>query len=243
MNKTQKVWQSYLSSFALVWEMLLSNGKKPKRLCSPLKFSALRGCALWSTSLSTWAAEGLFLHSTWEEMGVQQSCCSTHGWSSEGTFITHSSNNISTTGAPGHFPTYCNDGVAESTLPAWWICSCQKTPRSVMPFGQVLSWILAGKRGTGRGVQRRSARPWSQAAGSWSSTVTAALALVCALPGSWGSADMLRDSKCSYLEFPPPLSLTNREMLCTQKSPVDNKRASLVVFNPPECFAWQTDSS
>lgn len=65
----------------------------------------------------------------------------------------------------------------------WLIVPClhdefffmSEKPYSVMPFGQDLWWVSAGKRGTGRGVQGRGAGILSQAAGSWTSSLTAAL--------------------------------------------------------------------
>lgn len=149
----------------------------PKRLCSPLKFRALRAWALWSTNLSTRlrAAEGLFLQSSWEEMGATAK------------LLFHSMNDQV---KEPSLPTYQTisaqlvlQGTSQLILMMEWLTvpclhgeffSCQKTPYSVMPFGQVLSRILAGKRGTGRGVQEGSAGPLSQAAGSWTSTLTAA---------------------------------------------------------------------
>lgn len=106
-----------------------------------------------------------------------------------------------------------------------------ENPCSVVPFGQVLWWVSAGKRGTGRGVQGRGAGPLPQAAGIWTSTLTAALGTALC------PARLLRQCRHAEREqtwlpgipTSPEPYMSRLEMLCTRRCPMGHKRASLVV--------------
>lgn len=80
-------------------------------------YTYISWCGLLLTILSICTAEGLFLTALGRRGSYTRKLLFTlpsQGWSSEGTLISHVSNNINTTGVPGHFPIYFNDWVSDT---------------------------------------------------------------------------------------------------------------------------------